>query len=165
MQKKDILGEVSMFVASSLNYPNPNLNLLLTSTIRVKQHKVKFKDIRIYCNLADQSLVQELWRTSGNEGIPSSEFLQKRLKWDSIHYRECYLSMVNLLSGNNEAINALINGADYRELLCKDENELNDLLVSAAENKNIDWYFIRWGLATFDELKKHLVDICHFAKT
>ena len=152
-----------MFVAASLAYPNPDLNQLLISTIKVSQYKVKFSDIRIYCRLADPVLVQNLWKYSGNEGVPSSEFLQKRLKWDSSHYRECYLSMVNILSDDN-SINSLINGADYRELLCKDENELNDFLISATENKNIDWYFARWGLGTFDELKKFLVEACRFSK-
>jgi len=163
MSKKEMLGDVAMFVAASLNYPNPDLNRLLVSTIKVNQYKVKFNDVRIYCRLADPVLVQELWTLSGNDGVPNSEFLQKRLKWDSIHYRECYLSMANLLSGESELRDSLVRGADYRELLCTDEDELNDLLITASENKSINWYFTRWGLATFDELKRYLVGICRFS--
>lgn len=164
--KKINMSDVAMFVAASLNYPSPTIDSSRpVSTIRVNQFKTKFGEVRIYCQLAHPELVKTTWEYLGNEGEPSQQFLKNRMRWDARHYRDCYLSMVNILSNipdGEQFISSLLNGADYRELLYKDKDELNDSIIRAIEGKNINYFYEKWCVDNSDNLLQILADFSGF---
>ena len=160
------MSDVAMFVAASLNYPSPSIDSSrLVSTIRVNQFKTKFGEVRIYCQLANPELVRSAWAFLKNSGEPTDQFVKNRIRWDARHYRDCYLSMVNILSNMPEGdqfISSLLNSSDYRELLYKDKNELNDSIIRAIETNNISYYYSKWKVDNSDDLLKVLSDYSGF---
>jgi hypothetical protein len=166
MLRKVNMGDVAMFVASSLNFPPPSIDgSRPISTIRVNQFKTKFEEVRIYCDLACPSLVRSTWTFLGNEGEPTQQFIQNRMRWDARHYRDCYLSMVRILSNipdGEQFISSLVNGADHRELLYENKNELNDAIIQSIEKRKELYFYEKWSASNSDELLKTLTDFCGF---
>ncbi len=164
------IHQIAMFVAAALNHPLPPCNGKGNiSTIGISQYKTKFSQIRIYCNLADAELVKEYWSQLGNEGDPTQEFKYGCLISDAKHYRECYLSMSNLLS-DAEARDALMEPANFPELLFKNLEELDAFLnknleLSKQYSQYIANYYSRWQVKDFDALRKFLCDICGFKES
>jgi len=168
MINKINMGDVAMFVASSLNYPIPQFEgRRFVSTIRVNQFKTKFGHIRIYCQLASPALVQDAWSALGKEGEPTAEWIENRLRNDALHYRDCYLSMAKILScvpDGDELITYLVDSSDYRELLYPNKDALNDMIIGALESDSINYYYTKWGVSDSDQLLQRLSYLCGMNK-
>ena len=162
------MGDVAMFVAASLNYPPPQVDGTIrpVSTIQVGQFKTKFGDVRIYCKLAHRDLVRSMWTCLGNEGEPTEQFVQNRIRWDARHYRDCYLSMVRILSNvpdGEQFVSSLVNGADHRELLYENKDALNDSIIREIERGSETYFYTKWSVTNSDDLLKTLFDFCGFS--
>jgi len=171
-KKEPNLGNVAMFIAAALHHPNPPCNgpNKWVSTIKVEQHKVKFTDVRIYCSLAHPDLVQAMWNDFHEDGMPAeptAEFKARCLMDDARYYRHCYISMLELLP---EKVAHLVCGAaDFRELLCKDLAELDQLINRNVKQSDggkypqyLSWLNTRYHVTTVDEVRQCLAKICCF---
>lgn len=121
----DMIGPIAAFIGARLQYACPHINGQgnpWVSTISVDQHKEKFWKVRVYCDLADPSLVTKKWnwlkdrqrRIDAGEKFyyrmhreaqkmviegghePPPEFFTRCVLHDAIHYRKVYMDMVNL---------------------------------------------------------------------
>jgi hypothetical protein len=163
-------GNIAMFIGAALNHPLPPGNGNgLNSTIYVSQYKTKFDEIRIYCTLAYPQHVQQNWKLLKGEsaGEISDSFRRNCLLWDAKHYRNCYLSMINLL-GNTKRAKEIKVAADYPELLFLNEKDLVSFLEKNLEKSKthpqyIESFYSMWGANDFDSLKKILIEICGFS--
>lgn len=161
---------IAMFVGAALNHPLPPCNGRGNiSTIRVNQYKTKFSDIRIYCELANTELIEEYWSSLGKEGKPTEEFKLNCLIHDAKHYRECYLSMANMLT-DIQTFRSLIDPASYPELLFSNLGLLDDFLnknleLSKQSSHYMTNYYNRWRVDDFASLRKLLCGICNFKET
>jgi len=163
------LSTTAMFIAAALRFPQPRCNGRgkWVSTINVDQYKVKFTDVRIYCTLAHPELVKDHWQELQKEGEPDEAFKVQCLLDDARHYRNCYLSMLELLPA--DAAHLVCQAADYFELLCKDLRELDQLLTTSAEKTDggkypqyLTQYTHRYGGETFADVRQYLAKICCF---
>jgi hypothetical protein len=98
-----------------------------STTILVQQHKEKFGGARVYCILADASLVAAAWKNDGNADAPSEEFIHMCRVRDAKHYRETYRMVFGLCPQYYSAVRY---DADYPALLCETREELDELLCS-----------------------------------
>ena len=122
---------IAAFIGARLQHPNPPCNGLgRVSSIKVAQYKTKFDSVRIYCNLANDKLIDDEWR-SRHDCEPTQEFIDKCWERDAEHYRRCYVEMVELLNGYA----AFFDGADYYVLLCASEEELDAVIESRNVNE------------------------------
>lgn len=171
-QKKDLemVGPMAAFVAARLNYIVPKCNgprRLVgrgISTIRVDQHKEKFWYVRIYCALADPTLVKERWSVEKKETDPDEppqEFKDKCLRHDAWHYRKCHLEMLQLLP--ERVHKRLTDTADYQELLHPTVeameariNEIEESDLRTGNHDSLSYYRERYGVETNLELKEKL---------
>lgn len=138
----DPIGSIAMYIAGAMQYPNAD------STIKVDQYKNKFDMVCIYCSLADPTLVLESWVRSGNEGMPSVDYVAKRMDNDAFVYRTAYLMMVKLVPQYKEAILAR---PDYSFLLYDSLVELDEWI-----EKYGDKYMKKFRAGSVDELRTRL---------
>ena len=157
------LGDVAMFIGAALNHPLPPCNGLggVVSTIKVSQYKVKFSEIRVYCRLADQNLIDDYWRSLKKDGPPTEEFAARCLKSDACHYRQVYTSMLRLLPSNVKP--SIVDASDYRELLYDTPTELTQFIDSLSQRLDSDYYLTRWKVPDIASLKELLFGICRFS--
>lgn len=156
----DMAPEIAMYVGAALNHPLPPCNGRGNiSTIRVDQYKTKFNEIRIYCQLADESLVSDLWKTMYPEkgDTPSDDFISKCTFNDAVHYRYCYLSMKKILKGQDDMISSLIVGANHPELLFDNKEELEEHI-----NKWKAYLCSSWRIEDADSLRNFLFKVSRF---
>lgn len=145
---------VAMFLGAALHYPLPECNSWKkkhrkSSTIKVTQHKSKFSDIRIYCELAEHSLVLESFNTwSGGKTI--EDFKKECLMSDAVYYRKCYMDMIDLVP---EHKTALLNGASHSELLTF---SYDDLQKYAFDQR----YIVKFGFVDGDEALAFFSRVC-----
>ncbi len=133
------IDSIAAFIGARLNYVLPECNSgkrggQLVSTIKLSQHKEKFFYARIYCELANEKLVQEKWlaerqRESDGE-TPPLGYVSLCFKNDAKHYRSCYISMIKLVPRLKHRIRSQ---ADYDELLFDDEAEMRSELDELAK--------------------------------
>jgi len=168
MEKK-FSYQVAMFVGAALNHSVPRGNGQgYISTINVSQYKTKFNDIRIYCDLANPQLISDLWSHMGKSGEPSDQFIDQCLFFDAQHYRNCYLSMLDIL--NNEDIKkSLKEPASYPELLFREPIELDAFLNERKEKSKQyhqyeNLFATSWRVNDFDSLRKLLYKISGFGE-
>lgn len=124
------------------------------STIGVGYHKEKFGLPIVWCTLADANLVSEAYAQDKGVGPVTSEYAERCLMHDSMHYRQTYFSMMGLVPHYREI---LTEGAVYPELLFARSREVTVWCRAAGEH-----YFKRWGVASADELQKKLAKACGF---
>lgn len=166
------IGAIAKYIAAALNYPTPRCNGFglpgsgMASTIRVHQFKEKFGDVRIYCHIAAPELVDEAYkqlRKVVDEHKPEAatafqltkeRYAHQRYVADARIYRDAYLRMVELVPKYNDAIIAC---ADYRELLCKDEEELEHFI-----DKNLEHLEQKLNLTGKDAVQAELYELCEF---
>jgi hypothetical protein len=119
-----LIGPLAAFIGARLQYPCPEINGQgnpWVSTIRVDQHKEKWWYVRVYCDLADPSLVQKKWdflkdrqrRMDAGEKFywhgwkglpemlaasetPTPEFFARCALHDAIHYHKVHMDTVAL---------------------------------------------------------------------
>lgn len=165
------LSAIAMFIGAALQHPVPPCNgtCKRSSTISITQYKQKFNEIRIYCELANSQLVNELFVELGGVGEPTDEFKRQAFINDARHYRDCYLSMTRLLTQDDaESVTC---AADYRELLCSDLKEL-DTYIDYARKSYADGSFPQhlthltklYGGESFDDVRNIIIEICAFKK-
>jgi len=166
-----LVGPIAAFIGARLNYTVPECNGPRRymgrdiTTIRVGQHKEKFWNVIVYCQLADESLVQQRWledreREADGEAAPP-EFIEKCFKHDAWHYRRCYMDMLRLLPQRMH--NRVRCCADYGELLYDTRAEM-EAMVDAMEAEDLSrWhhdtlttYRKRYGAETNLELKEKI---------
>jgi hypothetical protein len=170
--KKDfeLVSPLAAFIGARLNYVLPPCNSgprggKLVSTIKVDQHKEKFWYARVYCTLADESMIVTKWvacRTPGAENEdPTPEFVARCLRFDALHYRKCYMDAVKIIPRMRKR---LVNQADYRELLFEDANALtayiDELMRAESDGQNVRYlehYLRRWHVKDGVELKNILL--------
>lgn len=159
-----LIGPIAAFIGTRLNSQwgmcsAPHHVGKPMTTIRVDQYKDKFWYVRIYCELADPDLIQQLWELDGKDGYPTIDFSQECLRRDARHYRKCYMEMIEIIPRLKDKIRAQ---ADYRELLCDDASSMEKLIdelmaTECAPNvDNLQHYRNRYGVETNDELKAAL---------
>ena len=160
-EDNDNLHVIAAFIGARLNYVLPPCNSgvrggKLVSTIRVDQHKEKFWYIRIYCALADDSLVRDKWFRDNNDGPPDDEptpeFKAKCLKNDASHYRNVYREMVRLQPHLESKI---CSHADYHELLFPSMVECEQLIDSTC-GPTLQHLFKSYGVQDITGLKDYL---------
>lgn len=173
-----LMGQyVPMFLGAALDHELPLCNGKgRCSTIRVEQYKSKFSEIRIYCKLADSGRVLELWerdqyetRVKSDGSSWSYEELRKKCLFnDAVHYRSCYMAMLALLTNEDDKRNVR-NGADYRELLCEDELQMNLFLQKDIDKapqfpQYFEHYRDVYDVQNFDELKIYLLKVMNYSR-
>jgi hypothetical protein len=148
---------MAAFIAARLNYVLPECNSGVhggkpVSTIHVDQHKEKFWYVRVYCRLADDSLVTKKWlaerRQEADGEVPSAEFRERCLHHDAIHYRVVHRDMARLV--HPRLHKRILSQADYFELLYDDVNSLQQNLARMGD---LTFFRERWKVGTDDELK------------
>lgn len=144
------VSAAAAMIGARLQYPMPRCNGVgIVSTIKVDQHKEKFGCVRVYCCLADHTLIEK----ANDERVRAGKLAQERdvfLERDARHYRLVYLDAVSLAPDLQVAI---CSGADYPELLLPTGVDL-ELFV-----KQHKLYSGRWG-QTEDETVKFLRRVC-----
>jgi hypothetical protein len=166
------IGAIAEYIAAAMNYPVPRCNGFglpgsgMVSTIRVDQFKEKFGDVRIYCRIAAPELVDEAYehlRKRVDERkldaatafqLTKERYARQRYVDDARTYRNAYLSMVKLVPKYRDAI---LVAADYRELLCEDEDELERFI-----DKNLEGLEQKLGLKGRDAVQAELYELCEF---
>jgi len=177
MHHTDLIGVIAAFIGARLQYPNPRINGQgnpWVSTISVDQHKNKFDDVRVYCNLAQPALVRQKWLwlkenqhlkseirsfyfpnidVSADE--PTDEFLDRCIKHDAMYYREVYEDMVALqphLRGK------ICRAADHTELLYGTLQEVIDKLDETGRTKEgwLESYCKKYRVADLNSLKEFM---------
>ena len=145
-------GAIAMFIASALQHPNPECNgrQRRISTIKVDQHKNKFDQVVVYCTLAHPDLVDTACdRERGEDCEPTTEFVKKCMFHDAVHYRKCYMQMLQLVPQHRGMI---LSRPDYGYLLCDKKEDIAACLgVDHAE-----LVAKKWHLETTDELFSEL---------
>lgn len=168
---------VPMFLGAALDHELPIGNGRgRCSTIRVERYKSKFSQVRIYCKLGDSERVRKKWDGFGFETrrkIDGSrysfeEFQKSCLLNDAVHYRSCYMAMLKLLVNEDDKRNVL-NGADYQELLCENEEDLNRFLQKDIDKapqfpQYFEHYRTVYGVQNFDELKIYLLKVMKYSQ-
>jgi hypothetical protein len=162
-----LIGPIAAFIGTRLNSrwtrcSAPKYAGKQMTTIKVDQYKEKFWYVRIYCDLAEPELVQELWGLQGKDGLPTLEFSRECFRRDARHYRKCYMEMIEIIPRLKEKIRSQ---ADHHELLCDDavhmEKLIDELMVEecAPNVDNLQHYRNKYGVETNDELKGALRDL------
>ncbi len=150
----DPVGSIAMFIAAALQHPNPphNGRNALMSTIRVDQHKNKFDQVIVYCELIDTNLVSQAWVAEGKgNGDPPVEFIQACMQRDALVYRRAYRMMMSLLPEFREVIHS---HADFKYLLYDSTKEL-DAWLDAYDPSHMQFLLSKWrvtDVATLREL-------------
>lgn len=166
MRDYDPSGTIAMFIAAALQHPNPPCNgrRRRMSTISVGQHKNKFDQVVVYCDLADENLVSEAWAADGHDGEPSDEFVGKCMLHDAQVYRGAYRKMLFLAPQYRDMTLAR---PDFGHLLHDDVQGAYDWLDDAVKrakepgaHENHGFYLNRqlrqWRVATVAELREKL---------
>lgn len=176
MSERDnrLIGPIAAFIGARLQYPCPDVNGQgnpWTSTIRVDQHKEKFFGVVVYCSLGDRELILQKWnwcrdnkeklshlpRRLSPHGVkfegdaPTPKFSAQCLFHDALHYRRCYLEMIELqphLRGQ------ICSRADHSELLLEQFEELNATMLQTP--KAVDGLCRKYGLENAEQLMKFL---------
>lgn len=179
-EDNQLIHTIAAFIAARLRYPYPSINGQgnpWVSTISVDQHKEKFWQVRVYCELAEPALIKEKWQwlkarqrriESGEKFYrvhtqpeqivaddPTPEFIARCLKSDAIYYREVYRDMLAL---RPTARDALFDGADHKELLYDSIEDL-DRHLDELESKNPAWskhLSIKYGVDNVASLKAYM---------
>lgn len=156
------LGDVAMFIGAALNHPMPPGNGMsnMVSTIKVAQYKIKFSEIRVYCNLAEPGLIKEYWSLLKREEDPTPEFIARCRKSDALHYRRVYLAMLQFLPSHIKP--SIVDSSDYRELLYETPEELNGFIEAISKREDLQYYLKRWRVDDISSLKTYLFDVCRF---
>lgn len=155
------ISAMAAFVAARLQHPNPRCNGLnpRVSTIKVDQYKEKFGQVRIYCRLANEIMVQARWTEDGHAGAHTEDYAQKCFISDAIHYRRCYRDMVAMVP---HLEGALCGGADYHALLYEDATYIDSKVIPNAK-ANSEYYLGWYQIDSFEALREMLVKI--YART
>lgn len=140
------------YLAACLQYPGPSCNTRIKqhSTILVSQYKLKFNNARIYCDLANEILVEEKAKQLRVEATDNFKF--DCLIEDSIRYRKCYFDIIQMISHLPEEYfktytSGLLSTPDYFELLdFKSDNPKETFL------NNCDYHYI-WKDLTQEQLQ------------
>lgn len=151
IQQYDPSGTIAMFIAASLQFPQPHCNEHYSSTIRVDQHKNKFNQVVVYCELADENLVSELWAFGGSAGLPTKEYRVSRLIKDARRYRRSYRQMIFLAPQYKDMILAR---PDYGYLLFDDIDMFDEWLN--VQGKHI---LERWHADNIDQLRSYILEV------
>ncbi len=157
----DPAGTIAMFIASALQHPRPPCNgrSSRVSTIRVEQHKNKFNNVIVYCELANANLVSEAWAEEGNSGPPPGEFINKCRLHDARLYRSVYHKMLFLAPGYREM---MFNWADYGYLLFDGVVDLEAWLDAKGEHaletngQHLMKPHVGWRAGSLDDLREKL---------
>lgn len=92
------------------------------STISVKQHKEKFGNVIVYCDLAAEGLIVKAFNDNVNQEVGVQAFARDRMLQDAKCYRSTYRNIVALLP---QYENVIVSQADHRELIFEDVDQLN----------------------------------------
>ena len=153
------IESISMFIAASLQFKVPICNGVFPrfSTIFVTQYKEKFGQVRVYCDLANDVEVKKAWNESNQCGEPTFDFKRKWLENDMLHYRTCYMNMVDLVPHYEDTI---LGAADHGWLLCHDIDELNEFI---EKNETIfEYIHSSYNFKNIDEFRQKIIDVCGF---
>jgi len=143
---RDYLGAIAAFIGARLQHPVPRCNSTnpRVSTIAVHQHKSKFGQVRVYCDLADTEQVRQAWAESSEwtdaDEVPI-DFRDRCLVNDADHYRMTYLEMASLVP---QYKNQIFSGSDFPELLF-DKDELDKWLTELDE-LSTQRYISKWAV-------------------
>jgi len=174
--RNNYLEYAAMFLGAALDHELPECNGKgRVSTIKVDQYKTKFSDVRIYCTLAHEDRVLDLWTRGGYEtrlkgdGTPYvyEDFRKNQFLYDAIHYRKCYIAALSMFVPVDE-MRGIRSGADYHELLCSNEEELNtwiqkDIDHAAKYSAYHTPYLKRYSVDNYDDLRvaiKKIMTMC-----
>ena len=157
------ISAIAMFISSALQEVVPPSNLSRSmrlirstrSTIKVQQHKEKFGEVRVYCEFAHKDLVKDLWLQHGNAPEPTQEFVKSCFVHDAVVYRDVYRQMVDLVPHYK---NAIVQSADYPELLFDTKEELQAFL----KRDTFDFYKKRYNCDDDQSLLDVLCKLCKF---
>lgn len=123
------IGAIAAFISARLQHQSPRCNAdMPVSTIHIDQHKEKFGSVRIYCTLAEDGLVKQMWKAQHPEiprPVMPAAFKDECWLRDARYYRRCYLDMVSLVPQYKDSI---VDSADHRELLYETIDDLNECL-------------------------------------
>jgi len=110
---------IAMFIGAALQHPLPVCNGFdpIMSTIKVHQYKTKFDQVRVYCQLAEPTLIQKSWIE--DSGKPARDFSIRAYIRDGKIYRSTYLSMKQLAANlpGFDYQSQVLDCADYPHLL------------------------------------------------
>lgn len=149
-----------MFIAAALQYPLPECNRARRggnrmSTISVAQHKNKFDQVVVYCELAEFNEVATAWAAQGNVGEPTLDFTMRCRHHDACVYRNAYRKMLALVVP--DYVDSILSMASYRYLLFDTKEALDAWLNE--NNGTIDAWCITWNAASADEFRNRLHEV------
>lgn len=122
--------DVAMFVAGALTHVD-GFGRSYSHTIQVHQHKSKFDQVVVYCDIADAALVALEYEKRADPAETYEHFYNRCIQRDAVRFRRAYLSMLKLLPEGSEE--PLFARANYRYLLLKNVDELNDWLDNSSD--------------------------------
>jgi hypothetical protein len=164
----ELIGPLAAMIGARLNYVLPRCNSArggekLVSTILVEQHKEKFWYVRVYCKLADETMVTNKWldalhwASNTDPPLPTDDFRARCFRHDALHYRRVYLDAVKVIPRLKHRITAF---ADYGELLFDNPQELCDHIDMLAKGDpeqpgtdGLAYYRARWHVEDTEGLK------------